>query len=136
MFGSHKTFRGFFFGSIVGIIICYFQKISFMYSGFFRSISLVDYSAYNVILLGFLLGFGALLGDLIESMIKRQFGVHSGEAWIPWDQLDFVFGSLLLVSFVFVPPYSNILFLLISVPILHILTNHIGYYIGVNKTKW
>ena len=57
--GSHKTFRGFFFGIILAIIVAYVQSL------ISAEVALVDYS--NWALIGFLLGFGALLGDSVKS---------------------------------------------------------------------
>ena len=134
--GPHKTFRGFFFGILVAILVCYVQKVLFSGCDWCRSLSILDYSGMNFLLFGFLMGFGALFGDIVESFLKRRRGIKSGRPWIPWDQLDFVIGSLLFLSIVFIPSWQTILFLIIVVPILHIITNHIGFYLGINKSKW
>jgi len=43
---------------------------------------------------------GALLGDLIESIIKRKRGLARGARWWPWDQLDAVIGGFMAVLIV------------------------------------
>jgi hypothetical protein len=43
---------------------------------------------------------------------------------------------MLFTSIVFVPSWQIAVALLITVPLLHIATNHIGYYLGINKGKW
>lgn len=136
LLGSHKTFRGLFFGVLVAVIVCYLQKVLFTYCAWCRQASLLDYSGLNFLLFGFLMGFGALFGDMVESLLKRRRGIGSGRPWIPWDQVDFVIGSLLFLAIVFVPSWQTIVFLLIVVPLLHIATNHIGFYLGINKSKW
>ncbi len=136
IFGQNKTYRGFLFGILYAIIIVYVQNILFMDFASFRHISLIDYSSVNVILLGFLFGFGTLFGDLIESFFKRRRGIRSGQPWIPWDQLDMVIGALIFLSIVYVPPISVVVFLIIAVPILHVATKRTGYYLGINKEKW
>jgi CDP-2,3-bis-(O-geranylgeranyl)-sn-glycerol synthase len=136
LLGSHKTFRGVFFGILFSIIIVYFQKMLFVGSGYFRGISLIDYSQHNFVLLGFLAGFGVLFGDLVESFLKRRSGIRPGKPWIPWDQLDSVVGGLVFVSFVYIPPLSVLFFLVVSVPLLHILINHLGYYLGLRNSRW
>ena len=135
IFGNHKTFRGFFFGILLSILVVYIQSrlSAFQY---FRNISLVAYSEYNFVLLGFLLGFGALFGDLIESFVKRRRGINAGKRWVPWDQLDFIVGSIIFVSFVYLPPWQVITFLLIATPLLHIALKHIGYYLHISRAKW
>ena len=135
LFGSHKTLRGFFFGTIVAIITAYLQKWLFV-NNHLKTISILDYSAGNILLIGFLLGFGALLGDLIESFFKRRSKIKPGKPWIPWDQLDFVIGALVLLSLVYIPEASVIVFLLVAVPILHLLVNYIGYCLKIKKNKW
>lgn len=44
---------------------------------------------------GATIGFGALLGDAVESFFKRQRGVKSGDSWLLFDQLDYVLGAML-----------------------------------------
>lgn len=136
LFGSHKTFRGFFFGILGAIILVYIQRQLFISSAYFRDISFIDYSAHNFILLGFLIGLGVLLGDLVESFFKRRSSIKPGKPWIPWDQLDWVLGMLILLAFVYVPPLSVLAFIIIAFPLLHILFKHIGYYLGINTEKW
>ncbi|MBW2967458.1 CDP-archaeol synthase [Candidatus Woesearchaeota archaeon] len=136
LFGSHKTWRGVFFGTLIAIITVFIQKILFLDYPVFRGISLLDYSAVNFVLLGFLLGFGALLGDIVKSFMKRRAGIAPGNPWIPFDQIDFILGSLALLCFVYIPSWQTVLFLLVAIPILHIFFNHVGYYMGINKNKW
>lgn len=136
LFGSHKTFRGFFFGTLLAILVSYVQRVVYSSVPFFARSSLIDYTQYNFVLLGFLLGFGALLGDLIKSFFKRRFGIRPGKRWFPWDQIDFMIGGLLLLSFIYVPPWQAILALLIVTPALHVFFKHLGYYLKINKAKW
>ena len=53
LFGSHKTYRGFFFGIISAMIVCYIQTILYEKSTVFQNISLLDYGSTCFILLGF-----------------------------------------------------------------------------------
>ncbi len=46
-------------------------------------------------IIGATIGFGALLGDAVESFFKRQRGIKSGNSWLLFDQLDYVIGSML-----------------------------------------
>ncbi len=97
IFGDHKTLRGLIAGVLTAIIIVCFQMLLYNNFEFFRTISRsIDYSQFEVLLLGFALGFGALAGDAIESFFKRQFSVASGKNWFPFDQIDFIVGGLLL----------------------------------------
>jgi len=136
IFGPNKTYRGFFFGILSAIVIAYVQRILFLNYEYFKEISIIDYSAQNFMILGFLIGFGALFGDLVKSFFKRRVGIGPGVSWFPWDQLDSLVGALLFGSLVFVPPWSVVLFLLVLVPLAHIAVKHFGYFIGINKAKW
>ncbi len=136
LLGRNKTWRGIIFGTLTSILIVLIQTV--LYNNFenFRKISIVPYSGHNFFLLGFLMGFGALSGDLIKSFFKRRVNVVPGKRFFPFDQVDFVLGFLVLTSIVFRPSWQVYIFLILFVPALHVLTNHIGYYLGIQKTKW
>ena len=94
VFGKNKTFRGLVFGVLFAVIIAYFQFM-FHKNNIFSDLALIDYS--NWLLIGLLLGFGAIIGDLAESFIKRQLNYIPGEPFVPFDQIDFVLGALIFV---------------------------------------
>jgi CDP-2,3-bis-(O-geranylgeranyl)-sn-glycerol synthase len=131
IFGSHKTLRGLIAGIIAGIIITFIQ---FKLYPYLNSISLIDYS--NWFLIGLLLGAGAILGDLVKSFFKRRVNIKPGGRWIPFDQLDYVIGALLLTAIIYVPSTEVIITALILSFILHIAVNHLAYYLGISKVKW
>lgn len=132
-FGRHKTWRGLLIAIVVGGLVFWLQKIAYI-SGF-RSWAVIDYSDFSL-LLGFLMGGGAIIGDMVESFFKRKFEIKEGKPWIPWDQLDFVLGGLIFSFLVFVPPAEIFLLILILSPLLHIVVNYIGYLLGIRKVKW
>jgi CDP-2,3-bis-(O-geranylgeranyl)-sn-glycerol synthase len=116
--GSHKTFRGFLAGIIVGTLVgmaqtIIYENILFEYNSQFQ------YS----ILLGFMLSIGALTGDLIESFIKRRISRSPGSSLPMADQIDFILGAFLF-SIPVSPPslLSALIILLVTIPI-HLLTN-------------
>lgn len=116
--GSHKTFRGFFAGIIVGTLVgllqtLIFEQFLFQYGAQFR---------YTVFL-GFILSLGALIGDLIESFIKRRLNRSPGKSLPVADQIDFILGAFLF-SLLVVPPSLPVavIILLITIPI-HLITN-------------
>lgn len=133
IFGKNKTWRGLVVATLCGGFIFFIQKV--LYGQGFDSLAIIDYSDFSV-LYGFLLGAGAILGDLVKSYLKRGYEVAPGERWFPWDQLDFVFLGLTFSLFMYVPPAEVVLILLIASPVLHILVNHIGYWLGIRKEKW
>ena len=116
--GSHKTFRGFLAGIIVGTLVGMAQTI------IYENI-LFDYNSqfqYSI-LLGFMLSIGALTGDLIESFIKRRISRSPGSSLPVADQIDFILGAFLF-SIPVLPPslLSALIILLVTIPI-HLLTN-------------
>ena len=133
IFGRNKTWRGLVCGTLVAILIVYVQKLLYPYM---KAYSFVDYSGTNFVLLGFLLGFGALAGDLVESFLKRQRNTPPGKSWPPWDQIDWIIGALLLVSF-FVPLSAEMIVIaLLLFGILHPMINLLGYVLKIKKNKF
>ncbi|MFA6100517.1 MAG: CDP-archaeol synthase, partial [Patescibacteria group bacterium] len=72
LFGSHKTIRGLLVGVLAASIIGLLQ---------------------GNLIIGVVMGLGALWGDAMKSFIKRQLNIASGARWSPWDQIDFVIGA-------------------------------------------
>ena len=129
--GDNKTWRGLISGTIIGGVLgVVLYAVSLFDLGLFNSISsLIDFFVFGV-----LSGFGALFGDAIMSFFKRQFGIKSGEAWIPFDYIDYILGMYLFTFFLGVWTINNIGFLLVFVLIANPITNLIGYLIGVKKS--
>lgn len=119
--------------SLCGMFVFWLQKIA--YASGFTSLAIIDYEDFSV-LLGFLLGFGAIFGDAVKSYYKRKAGIKPGERWLGFDQLDFVVGGLVFSFFVYVPQVETVVILFLATPLLHIATNHIGYWLGMRKTKF
>lgn len=97
------------------------------------------------------LPLGALCGDLGESFLKRRLDKESGESWPVADQMDFLFGALLLSYAAsvalehggggdnwFLEHFTgwHIAFLLVFTPLVHYLANVIGYLVGLKKVPW
>ena len=135
LFGQTKTFRGFIVGILSAMLIVCLQSQIDQYS-FFNKIGLVDFNEINILVFGFLFGLSALMGDLIESFFKRRLGKRSSESWKVWDQLDFVFASLLFVWFYAKLEFIDVLMILFLSFIFTIIANHIGYMLGIRKVKW
>ena len=133
VFGRHKTFRGFFFGILFAIIIAYAQ-FRLMETDSLRAISILDYSKW--LLIGFLMGFGALLGDLIKSFFKRRIGIEPGNNFIPFDQTDFVAGALIFTMLAFELSWQIFIVSLLLSFILHIIVNHISYWLKIRNEAW
>ena len=131
--GSHKTFRGLIFGVLFAIIISYIQFRLYSAESF-RSISFFDYQ--NWLLFGFLMGFGALAGDTVKSFFKRRTGIRPGDKFIPFDQIDFVVGAFAFTAPIFGTTFKIILVSLFLAFFLHVLANHLAFYLKIRKEKW
>ena len=130
--GNHKTWRGIIVAPLVGIIVALIQQLLFPY---LKVISLIDYSQ-GAWLLGLLLGGGAIIGDLVKSFFKRRLSIRSGKPWPILDQIDFVVGALLFAYIVYIPPFAYVLAVIIISPLLHVISNLIGYCLKIQKNKW
>lgn len=118
LFGSHKTFRGFLAGIIIGTLVGLVQTV--LYERFlFQYGNQFQYS----ILLGFAISLGAVTGDLIESFIKRRLNRSPGKSLPIADQIDFILGALIFSIPVSAPSIlTALIILVITIPI-HLLTN-------------
>jgi|SRR3989344_5760234 len=133
MFGKNKTYRGFFFGILMAILTVYIQRLLYP---FMINYSFVDYTQINIFLLGFLFGFGALLGDLIESFFKRQLDIEPGKSFIPFDQIDWILGAIILVNIYISLNLEITIMSLVIFGLLHPMINLIGYALKIKKNKF
>ncbi len=132
--GSHKTIRGFFGGLVIGTLVGFVEYFLFEPHRF-PFLSVITFSPS--FLLGFLLSLGALIGDLMDSFIKRRLNIPPGSPLPVLDQLDFVVGALLfsLIIAELPSPLITIIVVIITPPI-HLLTNFLAYLLGVKKEWW
>ena len=131
--GKNKTFRGLIFGVMFAIVIAYLQFLLYN-AGFFRDISFNSYQ--NWLLFGFLMGFGALVGDAVKSFFKRRLGIKPGEKFVPFDQTDFVVGALFFIMPIFDLALKILVVSLLLSFVLHIIVNHAAFYLRIRDEKW
>ena len=125
--GSHKTFRGFIAATIVGILFCFLEVWFYTNFSFIHQLVSLDYSFINPFILGALLGFGALFGDMVKSFFKRLINIPPGESWFPFDQTDYILGGILFSLFYIHLSLGDYILLFIVWSLLHPLINFIGY---------
>ena len=133
LLGENKTFRGLFFGILFSTAISFVQSLLYVNAAF-ESISFMDYS--NWALIGFLMGFGALVGDMVKSFFKRRIGIKAGDRFIPFDQTDFVFGAIISIMPIFDVTLKIFVTCLLLSFILHIIVNHTAFFLGIRKERW
>ncbi len=133
IFGSHKTWRGIIFGTLFGVFTFWLQQYLYRFD-FFESLSVVNYTE-ETWLFGFLLGSGAVWGDAIKSFFKRQANRPPGVPWIPFDQIDYTVGAVVLVSIIHFPGVGLTIAIICFGFVLHILFNLLGYILRLKKNK-
>ena len=131
--GKNKTFRGLIFGVIFAIIVVYIQFLLYT-TDFFKNVSFINYQ--NWLLFGFLMGLGALTGDLVKSFFKRRLGLKPGTKFVPFDQTDFVVGALVFIMPIFDLTLKIFIVSLLLSFVLHIIVNHLAFYLKIRNEKW
>ena len=140
LFGDGKTVRGFFSGVLSGAAVGAIEGMLLpgtpwdIYAG----TALAGGGASVYVLAGFLLGLGAMAGDLLGSFIKRRQGVARGKPSLAMDQLLF-----LLVALLFSYPlaarlltWQSALFLCVLTYFVHVGANIIANRLGLKKVPW
>jgi CDP-2,3-bis-(O-geranylgeranyl)-sn-glycerol synthase len=131
LIGNSKTIRGF----ITGVFAAILSAVVIFYASEYFNITVFS-SLNNCILIGAILGFGALLGDTVKSFFKRRIGMREGKNLIFFDQLDFLIGAI-LISLPFNHfPVKFILVIIGATFVLHIITNIIAFYFKLKKVPW
>ncbi len=133
IFGAHKTWGGLLTGTVAGILFYLLQQYVYQFD-FFQTISLLDYHSQPWFI-GGLFGLGAVLGDLVKSFFKRRISIEPGKPWIPFDQIDYIVGAIVLLSFIYWPGWKVVVVVLVLGPVLHIMVNLISYTLRLQKNK-
>jgi len=121
IFGKNKTFRGFFSGLVVGTAVGFAESAFLGYPVFF----------------GLLLSLGALFGDLAGAFVKRRLGLAPGDLLPIIDQIDFIVGAVLFsLPLQILSSWELVVAVLIITPPLHLLTNFVGYKVGLKNNPW
>jgi CDP-2,3-bis-(O-geranylgeranyl)-sn-glycerol synthase len=126
--GDHKTVIGFAAGLVGALATTFVQHV------IGREAPIVDYEHW--VGLGLAFGLGAMGGDSAKSLVKRRLGIPPGRPWIPFDQVDFVLGALLLVA-----PRATLGLADVAIVLGvsfggHVGVNHAAYWLGIRDVEW
>ena len=124
--GSHKTCRGFIVGLLIGTYVGWFQENLAPRAGF----------PTGSLILGFALSFGALMGDLLGSFIKRRLELKPGASLPISDQMDFVLVALLFGLLVEPPSLTAALIIIVLTGPMHLLVNVMAHLLRLKDTPW
>ncbi|HEV2413031.1 MAG TPA: CDP-archaeol synthase [Candidatus Saccharimonadales bacterium] len=132
--GANKTWRGLLGAMVVSSLVFWLQRFAYMHHHWAITASRgINYAHLNPWVVGPAFGFGALVGDAIESFFKRQIGIESGHTWFPFDQIDYVIGGLLAISPFIRMSFYEYLFILLVWFLLHLVTVWVGYLTGFRE---
>lgn len=135
LLGTHKTWRGFITGVLAGwlafVILQLF--VHHVHWGWVHTIATTSGYAKLPWIVGPLMGVGALGGDAIKSFFKRQAGVASGKSWIPFDQLDYIIGAVLIMLPFAVLTAADYIWMFIIWFGMHLLFSYLGYKWGLKE---
>jgi CDP-2,3-bis-(O-geranylgeranyl)-sn-glycerol synthase len=146
--GDGKTWRGLTGGALTGgltaVALGLLAGGLFAEQDFGRSLGA---HPITIFLFGAIVGFMALVGDAVESYAKRRLGKARGDAWIPFDQLDFVVFGLLgaVLAAPLLPGWAMqayfghwlvVATLIVGTPVLHLSVNRIGYWLKLKEVPW
>ena len=102
---------------------------------------LPSFNLEGKLIVSFLLGFGAMAGDLSGSFIKRRLGFKPGDSIFLLDQLLFIIVALLF-TLIFYPQLftqldsDSILFLLVVTYLVHLGANIFAHSMKLKKVPW
>ena len=130
---QNGTIIGTLVGVVLGIVGTFYGDLSALTGGI---IDLHVYgSVFGGLILGFLMAFGALLGDAVGSFLKRRIGLERGAPAPIMDQLDFVIGALVLSLLVVQISWEFFIIIALLSLVLHLGSNTFAYLIGI-KDVW
>jgi len=126
--GKGKTWKGTFSGILFGTLSAALLFLAFPHEA--------SYFIPNYVFAGFLISAGAILGDIAGSFIKRRLLIKSGAPTPILDQLDFIVGAYVLLSFIYLPGYEEFIFVCVFTVVTHIFTNYLAFKLGLKKVPW
>jgi len=127
LLGKGKTIKGTLFGMGTGIIAVLI--VNYYFQG---NVPIIQ----NYLYYGILLAAGAILGDLIGSFIKRRMNINRGRPVLLLDQLDFVFGGLLLGSLIYNISIQMVFLICVVTLFAHKTANFIAFKFKLKKVPW
>ncbi|MCD6591114.1 MAG: CDP-2,3-bis-(O-geranylgeranyl)-sn-glycerol synthase [Candidatus Aenigmarchaeota archaeon] len=133
--GPGKTWEGFALGVLIAVLVASFQMFAFEFLPWDLSpvhLDIVPMSPF----LGFVIGLGAMVGDLGGSFVKRRLGIPRGKPAPLLDQLDFIIGMFVFLAFVTPIKWEWVVILLILTPAVHLAANGIAYLVKLKSVPY
>jgi hypothetical protein len=142
IFGENKTYRGVVVVSLGTAIGFGLQSLLFHRIASIRSVELFDYAFFKSVSLGLSVGVAAMLSELPNSFIKRQFEIAPGTAAKGWkavifyvyDQIDFLLGAWLILAIVVPVTIGRVALSAVLLLVAHQIMSSVGYALGMRRT--
>jgi CDP-2,3-bis-(O-geranylgeranyl)-sn-glycerol synthase len=138
LLGDGKTWRGLAAGTLAGLLVAVGLTAVAPSAGDALGVAVPSFPLAAAVALP----AGALLGDIAASFVKRRTGRARGASFPLVDQLDLVVGAVGL-AYLGAPAWAQGVFTLpvlaavvVITPVLHLLTNGIGYALGLKQEPW
>ena len=135
IFGKGKTWEGLILGVIVAMLVASLQMFVYPYLPWDLSPVSLDIVLMSPFL-GFVIGLGAMAGDLGGSFIKRRLGLERGRPFPILDQLDFMIGMFIFLGLVIALKWEWVVILLVLTPVIHLIANGIAYLLKIKKVPY
>lgn len=138
LLGDGKTWRGTLVGTLAGAVVALALNALAPVVAGVTGFSIPTFPPLVMLALP----FGAMVGDIAASGLKRRTGRERGAAFPGLDQYDFVVGSLVFAALAaldwfvatFTPPVLVVV--LVLTPALHLGTNLVAYRAGLKSEPW
>jgi len=131
--GAHKTWRGITAGVLVSSLVFFWQiNATGSYDWAATLAGPVDYSTLPWIL-GPLFGLGALGGDALKSFVKRRLDIKPGAKWVPFDQVDYILGSITVTLPFVVVGFKYYVWMLVVWFLAHLVASYIGWLLKLKE---
>jgi len=140
LLGDGKTWRGTAAGVTAGVVLALLLDAGHEAVGAAVGVSLLSFTLPAAAGLA----AGAMLGDIAASFLKRRTGRERGAPFPGLDQLDFVVGAVALTALLdpgwfseaFLQPVTVLLAVVVLTPALHLATNAVAYWLGLNDDPY
>lgn len=133
--GRGKTWEGLILGVVIAVLVATFQMYAYPFLPWNLSPVPLDIVLMSPFM-GFVVGLGAMVGDLGGSFVKRRFGIGRGKPAPLLDQLDFIIGMFIFMAFVVTLKWEWVVILLVLTPILHLIANRIAYLVKIKNVPY
>jgi CDP-2,3-bis-(O-geranylgeranyl)-sn-glycerol synthase len=133
--GDGKTIEGFSIGLLAGTFVGILESSVIPLINSYASVWNVRIPAMNF-LIGFMISFGTLCGDLGGSFIKRRLGLERGKEVLFLDQWNFIIGSIIFVFMFTEITIWMILIMLVITFVIHRIANIVGHRLKIKREPW